>query len=46
MKQSTMNNINLIDIMQCAKSILPDGWELTTEVIRDTVSVSIIMNIC
>ncbi|CAH8634361.1 unnamed protein product [Schistosoma haematobium] len=39
MKQSTMNNISLIDIMQCAKSILPDGWELTTEVIRDTVSI-------
>ncbi|TNN15304.1 Isoleucine--tRNA ligase, cytoplasmic [Schistosoma japonicum] len=39
MKQSTMNTVNLVDIKQHANSVLPDGWELSTEVIRDTVSI-------
>ncbi|KAH8856573.1 Isoleucine--tRNA ligase, cytoplasmic [Schistosoma japonicum] len=39
MKQSIMNTVNLVDIKQHANSVLPDGWELSTEVIRDTVSI-------
>ncbi|CAH8551607.1 unnamed protein product [Schistosoma turkestanicum] len=39
-QSSIINAVNHSDIIiQCAKSILPNGWELTKEILRDTVTI-------